>query len=305
MTAPTATVVRALTESDAFLFHTLPDPGLVGRTLVGRTYATRRQGGEYRPDWTWVALREGRVVARAAWWGAPGDQEPHALDWFDFADGEAATATELLRTAPLYAEYDLLVPPGWRDLPAVRAAAQARIDAAEAAGMKLLVERFRYEWTVGHGLPDRPGRLDFRPEPDDEVVLDVLRRVGHGSLDAHTRHTAHEHGEEAAAREELDLLSRLPSPRSWWRLAHTPDGRVAGIQVPALNSAGACVGFIGVLPEHRGNGYAYELLAECTHQLAAEGATTIAAATDQHNHPMVAAFARAGYPVVQERINLV
>ena len=305
MTASTDPVMRALTDSDAHLFHTLPDPGLVGRTLVGRSWSTREQGGEYRPEWAWVALRDGKVVARAAWWGAPDDETPQALDWFDFADGEAATATRLLGAAPLHAEYDLLVPPGWRDVPAVRAAAQARIDAAEAAGMKVLVERFRYEWSAGLGLPDRPGRLEFRPEPDDGIVLDVLRRIGHGSLDAHTRQAVREHGEEAAAQEEFDLLARLPSPRSWWRLAHTPDGRLVGVQVPALNTAGACVGFIGVLPEHRGNGFAYDLLAECTHQLAAEGATHIAAATDQHNFPMAAAFTRAGYPVVQERINLV
>ena len=60
-----------------------------------------------------------------------------------------------------------------------------------------------------------------------------------------------------------------------------------------------------MLPEHRGHGYAYELLAECTRQLAAEGHSSIAAATDQHHFPMAAAFARAGYPVVQERINLI
>ncbi|GAA5185569.1 hypothetical protein GCM10023322_29870 [Rugosimonospora acidiphila] len=26
--------------------------------------------GEYRPEWTWIALRDGTVVARAAWWQA-------------------------------------------------------------------------------------------------------------------------------------------------------------------------------------------------------------------------------------------
>ncbi|MCM2576928.1 hypothetical protein [Streptomyces meridianus] len=43
----------------------------------------------------------------------------------------------------------------------------------------------------------------------------------------------------------------------------------------------------------------------CTHQFAAEGAVTVAAATDQHNHPMFTAFTRAGHPVVQERTSLV
>lgn len=295
-------VVRALAEGEAHLFHSLPDPGLVGRGLMGHTYAMTADGGEYRPEWTWVALRDGVVVARAAWWARPEDEEPIALDWFDFTDADAAV--RLLRTAPLLAEYSLLLPPGWREKREVREAAQSRIDAAVVAGMKILVERYRYTWTPRCGLPERPGRLEFRPEPDDEVILDVLRRIGRGSLDAHTRHEVATRGEEAAARVELDLLRWMPSPREWWRLAWTPDGELVGIQVPARNSYQACVAFIGVLPEQRGHGYAYDLLVECTHDLVGYGADGIAAATDQANVPMAAHFAKAGYPVTQERVDL-
>ncbi|WP_431041653.1 GNAT family N-acetyltransferase [Streptomyces sp. P1-3] len=305
MTETTELVIRALTEHDAHLFHTLPDPGLVGRARFGHTYATRDAGGEYRPEWTWVALRGDRAVARAAWWGGPDDTEPKALDWFDFADGEADAAARLLRTAPLRAEYSLLLPPGWRDEPAVRAAAQARIDAATAAGLTPLVERFRYEWTTGDGLPERPGRLEFRAEPDDAAIADVLRRVHQGTLDAHDRRTIAESGVEAAVQENLEFFHWFPSPREWWRLAYTPQGDLVGIQVPAHNPGGPCVGFIGVVPEQRGHGYSYDLLVECTHDLVSHGATRIVAATDQGNTPMAANFAKAGYPVSQEKIDLV
>ncbi|WP_431772644.1 GNAT family N-acetyltransferase [Streptomyces cucumeris] len=298
-------VIRALTESDAQLFHTLKDPELVGRGRFGRTYATIGQGGEYRPDWTWVALRDGRVVARAAWWAAPDGTEPVALDWFDFADGEDEAAAALLRTAPHHAEYTLMVPPGWRDRPEERAAAQARVDAAVAGGLTPLVERFRYEWTPGDGLPERPGRLTFRPEPDDAVIAGVLGRIMPGTLDAHDVKAMAEGGVEAAVRELMEFLSWCPSPREWWRLAVDADGDVVGIQVPAHNPSGPCVGYIGVVAEHRGHGYAYDLLVECTHDLVERGATRIAAATDQGNAPMAAHFARAGYPVTQEVINLV
>jgi RimJ/RimL family protein N-acetyltransferase len=297
-------VIRPLVAGETRLFNSLPDPGLVGRPLVGRTFALTDEGGEYRPEWSWVALRGGIVVARAAWWAAPKDAEPLALDWFDFTDADAAV--RLLRTAPLKAEYDLLVPPGWRERPGVRDAAQSRIDAAIVAGLEPLVERFRYDWTPECGLPERTGRLEFRPEPDDAVIRDVLKRVGQDSLDAHTRHTTAERGADAAAQEELDILLWFPSPREWWRLAYTPGGELAGIQVPARNASGAyIVGFIGVVPERRGSGYAYDLLVECTQDLVAYGARKIAAATDQGNAPMAAHFAKAGYPVSLERINLV
>ncbi|MFJ9679246.1 GNAT family N-acetyltransferase [Streptomyces sp. NPDC101194] len=299
-------VVRALTESDAHLFHTLRCSDLVGRAAFGHRYATSLNGGDYRPEWTWIAVRDGVVVARAAWWAGPDDTEPVLLNWFDFADGEDEAGTELLRRAPLYAEYELILPADWRERPDVRGAAKARIAAARAAGMKPLVERYRYEWTPECGLPARPGRLVFRPEPDDAVILDVLRRVHSVTLDAHARRAVEGPGGlEQAAQEELDFFRWCPSPRSWWQLAYTPDGELAGIHVPAHNPSGPCIGFIGVVPEQRGHGYGYDLLVECTRFLAAEGATLIAGATDRGNAPMAAAFARAGHRINQERVHMV
>ncbi|MFC7547295.1 GNAT family N-acetyltransferase [Plantactinospora sp. GCM10030261] len=291
-------VIRPLTAGEEHLFHALADPDLVGRAAFGERYSV----DEYRPEWTWIALRDGAVVARAAWWGRPDDNKPIALDWFDFTD--PAAGTELLRAAPFHTEYELRLPSGWRDDPALRGEGQRRIDAAVAAGMSVLVERFRYRWTPDCGLPDRPGRLEFRPEPDDQVILDVLRRIGDGSLDAHTRQARAETDPVTAAQQELDLLRGLPSPREWWLLGYAPDGDLVGITVPARNPYDPIVGFVGVLPEHRGNGYAYDLLVECTHRLVAEGADRIVAATDQPNLPMAAAFARAGYPIEMERIDL-
>ena len=190
----------------------------------------------------------------------------------------------------------------------MRAAAEARIGAAATAGYRPLVERFRYRWTPECGLPEHPRRLAFRPEPDDGVILDVLRRIQHGTLDAHARRALEEAGSgapqagiEQAAQEELDHFRWMTSPREWWRLAHTPDGALAGLHVPGTIPSGPAVGFIGVVPEQRGNGYAYDLLAECTRQLHREGAESIAAATDLGNAPMAAAFAKAGYPVVEHR----
>ncbi|MEV5239770.1 GNAT family N-acetyltransferase [Streptomyces cinnamoneus] len=301
----TELVVRALTEHDTALFTSLSVPAVVGRAAFGHTYVPVHEGGEYRPDWTWVALRDGTVVARAAWWGAPDDTEPKVLDWFDFAEGEEEAAAHLLRTAPFRAEFSLLTPPGWRDRPEIRATAEARIAAATAGGLRPLVERYRYEWTPACGLPARPGRLEFRPEPADAVVRDVVRRTMHGTLDEHDRRNVAEHGLEAALDDAMGFLDWLPSPREWWKLARTPEGEVVGIHVPARNPSGPCVGYVGVVPEHRGHGYAYDLLAECTHDLVAEGAERITAATDQGNFPMAATFAKAGYPVTQERIDLV
>ncbi|MFH8774986.1 GNAT family N-acetyltransferase [Streptomyces sp. NPDC017958] len=292
----TAVVIRTLDASSAHLFDTLPDP-------LG--FRQRHRRTRYRPDWKRVALRDGRVVARAAWWARPEDPEPLVINWFDVAEGEEDAGAELLRTAPWRTEeLELDLPAGRRDVAGLPAAVTTRTAAARKAGYEPLAERFIYRWTPDHGLPERPGRLVFTAEPDETVFFDALRRIHSGTLDAHARRAVEQGGVDQAAQEELDILHWFPSPRAWWQLARTPEGEPVGIHIPARNPNGPCIGFIGVLPEHRGHGYAYDLLAECTHFLVERDAEFIAAATDQDNFPMAAHFTRAGYPVVRERLNL-
>jgi RimJ/RimL family protein N-acetyltransferase len=130
----------------------------------------------------------------------------------------------------------------------------------------------------------------------------ALRGVNDGTLDAYTLHDLEQHGAEGAAREGLEELKWYPAPREWWRLAYTPAGELAGITVPSRNHASFVIGFVGVVAGQRGHGYGYDLLVEAAHRLVAEGATEIRADTDVGNHPMAAAFARAGWPVTQQRV---
>lgn len=291
MTRP---VIRTLSASDAHLFDALPDP-------LGAREGHRRT--RFRPDWKRVALRDGEVVARGAWWGGPDDSEPVNINWFDVAEGEEEAGAELLRSAPWQVELEINLPGDWREKTDLRADAEARFAAARAAGYERLVERFLYRWTPERGLPERPGRLRFSAEPDDSVFFDALRRIHSVTLDAHALRAIEEGGLDQAAQEELDFFHWCPSPREWWQIARTPEGDLAGIHIPAHNPSGPTIGFIGVVPEQRGHGYAYDLLAECTHLLVEQGAEFVTGATDQGNFPMAANFAKAGFPVVRERIN--
>lgn len=292
MTGPVT--IRTLTASDAHLFDAHPDP-------LGAREGHRRT--RFRPDWQRVALRDGGVVARGAWWGGPDDAEPVNINWFDVAEGEEEAGAALLRSAPWRVELEINLPGDWREKPDLRSAAEARFAAARAAGYELLVERFLYRWTPERGLPERPGRLRFDAEPDDTVFFEALRRIHSVTLDAHALRAVAEGGLDQAAQEELDFFHWCPSPREWWQVARTPEGDLAGIHIPAHNPSGPTIGFIGVVPEQRGHGYAYDLLAECTHFLVAQGAQYVSGATDRGNFPMAANFAKAGFPVVRERIN--
>src|ERR1044072_6686199 len=87
-----------------------------------------------RPDGKRVALRDGEVVARGAWWGGPDDTEPLNVNWFDVAEGEEEAGAELPRTAPWQGELEMNLPAGWRGDAEHRAAAAARLPAVQKDG---------------------------------------------------------------------------------------------------------------------------------------------------------------------------
>jgi RimJ/RimL family protein N-acetyltransferase len=188
----------------------------------------------------------------------------------------------------------------------VIAALDWRERAARQAGLTARLERLRYEWTPQAGLPDRPGRLRFRPEPDDEVFVQLFRRVLAGTLDATSRLDAEAIGAQAQARLDTAFYrEKMLGERAWWRVAETPAGEAVGFGLPSRNTDFAVVGYLGVLPEHRGHGYVDDILAEITWVLAAQdSATVIRADTDLENRPMAAAFDRAGYRNFARRLVL-
>ena len=308
---------RPATEADIprILSLVVPDPA---SQLTAAGFRARLASGEYRPDWTWLAETApggDGLAAAAIWWG---DTAPNGLDAIVASPGlsreqRVAVAGGLLasahrdfdrsRTMPAY---HVQLPVDWRSRPEVVSALSWRWQAAAAAGLTDELERLRFEWAAGTAIPAPTGRLAFRREPDDGVFADLFRRVLDGTLDATSRRMADVVGEYAQARSDVDFYrDRLPGDRGWWFTAHTPDGEPAGFGIPARNSQVPVVGYLGVLPGHRGRGYIDDILAEVTRILAAEaGAEVIHADTDVANTPMAAAFERAGYRHTARRVVL-
>jgi RimJ/RimL family protein N-acetyltransferase len=264
----------------------------------------------YRPEWTWIAEIDGRVVGRALWWGPRDSAHPVALDCLDVdpaAGDRAAIAAELIRAAlaglPQPVQYAIKVAGGWRDDPATSTAVEWRRAAAHAAGLTREVERLQFEWAPADGVPPSTGVLRFA-EASDEEFLTVFKRIAEGSLDAQTRANLAVKGVDATAREEMDFYLRAPGKREWWRIAYTHDGEVAGMAIPSATSYNVNVGYLGVVPEFRGRGYVDEVLGEITRIHAANGEPRITGTTDVGNAPMAAAFGRAGYRNTEIRINL-
>jgi RimJ/RimL family protein N-acetyltransferase len=272
-------------------------------TVTAERYREYVAGGYYKHDWTWAVEENGAIQALVIWWGLPGESHPYSIDGLYYAgdDDPVPVWTELLKHAvasrPADAEppeYHFFLDSDWQDKPDVVAALEPRVQAAAAVGMTAITDRLRYEWKPSYGLPERSTRLRFEPA-DDEAFVDVFMRVSQGSLDASTAREVARLGAEGAAREELALYKSMPGDRDLWRLAYDESGELTGFAIPSANAGGPVVGYLGVLPEHRGHGLSDDLLAEITHLLAETGAEHIRADTDFGNVPMARSFERQGY----------
>ncbi len=270
--------------------------------------------GRRRPEFLWVALRDGQPVARVGWWARQRDATPLMLDIFDFDAGAIDVAVELLETAisatipdrASMPQYLRMLDPGWHDDPIAAQEVQSRMAALQRVGAKPLVERLRLEWRAGTPIPPPSQRLVFRPAADRDELLELLTLTLEGTLDAHSRRDLTSRSAREVALEQLD--GEFPGylgPREWWRIAGLPGGEPVGFVIPSRNSYRAIIAYIGVIPAHRGHGHIDDLLAEGTRVLAAQDVPRIGAATDVGNLPMAKAFARGGYAVTGRQIDMV
>ncbi|MFJ7591636.1 hypothetical protein ACIQZO_30525 [Streptomyces sp. NPDC097617] len=151
-------------------------------------------GNRFRPEWIWLAEDEdGRILARALWWGRADSDRPVALDCLQVRAGvadPAAVAAGLLEAGHAALGnrpgYNLSLPRGWRADPELAAAVAWRQEAAARTGLTREIERLRYEWTPDAGTAGPTGRLVFR-EGTDEEMLDAFARLSRGSLDVTTQ----------------------------------------------------------------------------------------------------------------------
>ena len=264
-----------------------------------------------------MALRDGHLVARTAWWARQGNGQPELLDILDIDDaqrlGAVDTAARLLTTAITAVipagtsppDYIRFLTPGWREEPAERQAAEDRSAAAERCGARFFVERLNLEWRPGTEIAAPTGRLAFRLVRDPGELLALMTKVIDGTLDAHDQaDLTRMSPEEAAAHHYHGELARYTSPRDWWRVAELPGGEPVGFVIPAHNGYSPIIAYLGVVPAHRGNGYIGEILAEGTRILAATDAPRIRASTDLGNVPMARAFHRAGWITTGHQIDM-
>ena len=162
-----------------------------------------------------------------------------------------------------------------------------------------------FVWNEPKPLLTVPSRLQFRPvtEPDRPLLLELLESAMAASLDRHDQEAAARVGGVAAARKFLEEVDEhFGYHLEWWQFGANEADEIVGFSLPVIYPGEQRNGFeeatlyyIGVLPEHRGHGYGFDLLCQATRLMQQVGVWRIYCDTDVLNVPMIKAFERAGY----------
>ncbi|GAA4910401.1 RimJ/RimL family protein N-acetyltransferase [Stackebrandtia albiflava] len=257
-----------------------------------------------RPEWCLVADTGEGVIGGVALWSMPGADTPSDIVLLEAPwDEPGLTTGHLLleRAGHLAAELGATTQGHVLDSPAQAPQEQthpeARVELLRANGFALARDGYRYRWTPEAGLPEGEDRLTWRSlaelgrEPFLDLLTDLLPHTG----DALLQSEVDELGARGAAEQLWNDMLGFTYRDEWYEIGYAPDGGAAAISLPARNASYAIIGFVGVAPAHRGNGYASSVVARGTRLLAAAGADEIRGDCDAGNPGMVKGFERAGY----------
>ncbi|GIH05581.1 N-acetyltransferase [Rhizocola hellebori] len=286
-------VVRPLVAGEENVFDSMPDPL---PQLRQPSYASGLASGGFHPDRTWIALRGGQVVGRAAWLLPPGAVGEPWLERFDLA-AEPEVGQALLHAAhaalggakPYYAT----MPPRWRDRPDVLAAVEAPMAAARLAGLVERAERIRFAWAASTPTPTASGRLEFRPASAAEEINALVAGIDEPVLVTGVEAARLVRGVDLA-RKPLDWLTGPPQD---WRIA-LRGGEPVGLAAAAGDACYPMIAYLGVL----GEGVLGELLADSARALAANGALEVVADVDADRPSVIAEVERIGFVAVRSRL---
>ncbi|RAO19471.1 acetyltransferase [Micromonospora noduli] len=285
-------VIRPLVAGEENLFDSMPDPLPQLRQVA---YTDGIAGGGYRPENTWVALRAGRLVGRAAWLLPPGAVGAPWLDRFDL-DAEPEVGAELLRAAHEALGgpglYYAALPAHWRRRPEVLAVVRAPMEAARLAGLVQRGERLRCSWT-GTPLPASSGRYDFRPPVDVAEVKALVARVAEPDVLTGVEIARVVGGVDLAT----DPLAWLGENTEEWRIALAA-GKPVGLVGTAGDACYPLLAYLGLLDEAARP----ELLAEAVRVLAAGGAREVIADVESHRVTVLAELERTGFRQLRSRV---
>lgn len=126
-------------------------------------------------------------------------------------------------------------------------------------------------------------------------VVALVERASALSADSQINFYRQRLGSAADAEMTVKMLESTRYDPSWWRVAFDPDGHAVGIIFPVIAFGEPTVGFIGVLPEYRGQNVASFLLTEAWLAMKRHGGSSLCAEADQQSTAMHRALTKSGF----------
>ena len=296
-------LIRPIRPGELETFAALP--GQPERNAQVRKYLIAMiAAGSMRPEWCFVAEQDGQTVGCIAYWTLPDGETPSDFvlleapwdgDYMPVGRDLLRQTLDRMRNLGAQALGHVVDSPSTS--PQWQYFEEQRIRLLKAAGFVLARETLRFERRAGEPIGSRVQRLTYRPLPEvgSAAFVDAIQQVATGSLDRWDQQTRADLGRKAAAHAMFDIVTGLDHDERWWELAYTSEGELVGLVMPARTSTAHTIGYIGVTPTMRGQGYIDDLLARCATTLSHAGAHRIQIDTDTRNTPMANAFRRAGY----------
>ncbi len=266
------------------------------------------QEGESRPDWCFILDDEGETIGRVGFSVEPtcppeylGELPPEELYlfglWLPWDDKPIGEGRRLIPRA--LDQIAAAVP----DRLQVRTNIEVhdeyanRVALFDALGMQLFQEKEGFTWSDDGAAVVVSDRLTFHTvnETGRDRYRDVLAGVGEATLDRNDFYYRSRMDPLDWGSVYMTFLHDSAAPM--WLLGVLPDGEPVGFI--AVSDFGeprtATIAFVGVLPQHRGNGYIDDLLAAGTASARSHGFIGMLSDVDTENTPMTAAMERAGH----------
>jgi GNAT superfamily N-acetyltransferase len=126
-------------------------------------------------------------------------------------------------------------------------------------------------------------------------IISLIEETSQHSFDSQIGFYRQRLGRIADAAMTLQMMESTRYDPRWWRVALTPDRHSLGIILPVVAFGEATVGFIGVIPEHRGRNIASFLLMEAWSVMKHQGHSTLCADADERSVPMHRVLAKSQF----------
>jgi ribosomal protein S18 acetylase RimI-like enzyme len=162
-------------------------------------------------------------------------------------------------------------------------------------GFDLFIEKQGFTWSDDGSTVEVPPRITYRTNEDvgTDAYRMVMGQCGNGSLDRNDRYYWDGSGSENWARQMTEYVSE--DDKTMWLIGYTNDEAVGYVAVGSDEEWGSTIIHIGVVPDHRGNGYIDDLIAAGTAAAQDRGIPSMLSDVDVLNTPMMTAMSRAGH----------